>query len=194
MSLIKTVVGLIRERGASTVDDLMPLLPGVTRKQAMYALHNAKTTGWLDCTRGRGIGGGNGSAPGTFTARAERIRADRDWRASPGAVRKSVVQAVAEIGEATVDQIYERVRSHGFTPGQIRSSVWNAAYEGSLESSKKRGMPGPTTYRVGKSQPKVNRRRAMRAQRTAMLQPTKYASVFHYGQGIAVNDSGRKAA
>jgi hypothetical protein len=177
---------MVRERGPSTVDDLMPKLPDYTRKQVMCALHNAKTDGWLECVRGRGIGGGNGSAPGTFTAKEQRLRGKRDWRASAGDVRKSVVKAVAEIGEATVDQIYERIRSNGFTPGQVRASVWNAAYEGSLQSSKKRGKPGRVTYRIGAGpKPKAKRQSMQRAQPAIVVQhPIRCASVFHYAQHI----------
>lgn len=51
MSLRRIVTDMILERGTGTVDDLMPRLAGLgyTRDQAIKALHNAKSLGFLAC-------------------------------------------------------------------------------------------------------------------------------------------------
>jgi hypothetical protein len=90
--LTHTVTSLIRVRGyeGGTVDHLMPLLPGFTRKQVIAALQNARWSGYLECD-GRGPRKGRtarGSDPGTYrwtedcqpVPNVDLQAANREWR------------------------------------------------------------------------------------------------------------------
>jgi hypothetical protein len=77
MSLIQTVVQMVRERGTATVDDLQPLLPGYTREQIMTALQNGRHERLLTVKRGRGLGPGKGSLPSQYSAVAQPERQPR---------------------------------------------------------------------------------------------------------------------
>jgi hypothetical protein len=58
MSLMKMVVDMIAERGCGTVDHLMPKLAesGYTRKQAIDAMQNARSQGFLWCEPASKVG------------------------------------------------------------------------------------------------------------------------------------------
>jgi hypothetical protein len=121
LSLIQTVVNLLKERGCGTVDDLHPLLPEFTREQVLRALSNARQAGWLSCDghqprkadsphpRKQGTGVGRGSVPAmyhfkqlpTFKPRAamgtgKPRKRKPDYRRSY--VRRPMVASVFELG------------------------------------------------------------------------------------------------
>jgi hypothetical protein len=76
MSLIYTVVTLMRSLQSATVDDLYPMLPDYTREQVIKAMQNARQAGWLSCDghqprraevpSKRATGVGRGSIPATY--------------------------------------------------------------------------------------------------------------------------------
>jgi hypothetical protein len=118
-------------------------------------------------------------------------------------VRPLIFGVLEQIGPATAERIYECVRVHGLTLKQVQSCLWNCASEGLLASSGSernhggKGGSAPSTYRITRDLPVHRDTRAMRAERRGQIQyesGPRFASVFHYAQGIAVNDSGRKAA
>lgn len=60
-SLKRQVAAAIRDRGDSTVDDLVPLFPEANRGQLLYAIRNASQAGSLRM-KVRGVSGGVGRA------------------------------------------------------------------------------------------------------------------------------------
>ena len=91
MSLTQTVADMVSERGAATVDDLLPELAeeGYTREQVIKALQNAKHRGLLENRRGKGLG--PGSMPSTYTPK----RTPKQRAAAPSIGR---VASVWELG------------------------------------------------------------------------------------------------
>ena len=80
MHLTQIIVGMVMERGRATIDDVMPqLAKDYSRRQVLMAFHNAKESGFLHIAeRGRGLGGGRGTAPSTYEAvREPNTRAKR---------------------------------------------------------------------------------------------------------------------
>jgi len=73
MNTIAQVLALIKTRGPSTVDDLMPKIKGATRKQVLAALANARATGRLIpiMRKPRAKRVGSGSYPMTYSIASE---------------------------------------------------------------------------------------------------------------------------
>jgi hypothetical protein len=68
MSLMQSVCDLVEERPGSTIDDLLPELPGYSRAQVKQALNHSSFNGNLRCERQRAKGRGKGSNPGRYYA------------------------------------------------------------------------------------------------------------------------------
>jgi hypothetical protein len=70
VNLTEIVVAMVQEAGKATVDDLMPDLPGYTRRQVQACLRNSAYNNLLVClSRGEHKGGGTsfrGRLPGVF--------------------------------------------------------------------------------------------------------------------------------
>lgn len=68
-SLARQVTAAIAQSGPCTADSLLPLFPGLTRKQVHQAVRNARQCGYLDLVTGQKHKGyGGGSHPGIYVA------------------------------------------------------------------------------------------------------------------------------
>jgi hypothetical protein len=108
-------------------------------------------------------------------------------------LRPVIFNVLEQIGPATAQRIYECVRVHGITLTQVRSCLWNCASEGLLASSgrdgrrKVDGSRESSTYRITGSLPVYHNTRAARSERREVVHEVcvpRFASVFHYAQGI----------
>lgn len=88
MTLTKQVARLVAERGEASADDLLPLIPGRTRRQVIRTMQNAAASGLIELARVRCLGRGHGRLPGIYRpataprekkAPAPRIRAASVW-------------------------------------------------------------------------------------------------------------------
>jgi hypothetical protein len=99
-----------------------------------------------------------------------------------------ILEAMQPRTEYTIVQIHALVMKTGLSLKQVQSCVYNLKSDGALESSDRTGnKASPTggndekTYRLSGSAP---RRRATGAKAQPPKVGPKFASVFHYAQGI----------
>lgn len=69
MNLMDSVFDLLHANPGATADDLMPKLPGYTRRQIMQALQNLAFTDRATCKRSPSQGRGKGTKPGRYYPR-----------------------------------------------------------------------------------------------------------------------------
>jgi hypothetical protein len=108
-------------------------------------------------------------------------------------IRPQIFDVLRQIGPATSQRVYECVRVHGLTLRQVQACMWNCASEGLLISSGReanrsgKGGMSEAMYRIARELPVYRDTRAARAERSRpRSEPVpRFASVFHYAQGIA---------
>ena len=83
MSATRQAAALIEELGAGTVDDILPDMGGLTRKQVLRALCNAATLDLIECDGKKQRAGVHGGVPCTYRAKkapVQRPRAASVWQ------------------------------------------------------------------------------------------------------------------
>ena len=154
MNLTQSVVAIVKQKGAATVDEIQ--MEGITRDQVMQALKNAKKRGFLDCDGIEGQGRGMGRMPGVYRPMGEHGNSMRTT------VQK-VATVIQERGAATLDDLGALFPD--LTREQLAKALSNAKARGLIRLDV-RGVGGPNSTpgvwaaghaRVGNYNPKENR-------------------------------------